>query len=75
MAIEAQEQTEEVGWRLSNCKEGGSNLALIPTKPQEGRKGKPNFPQPAAARKTSRTGLASLKPTGGFFFFPSSLLS
>ena len=44
---------------------------------QEGRKGKPIPPQPAAARRTSRTDLTGLKPAGGIlnFFFPSSLLS
>ena len=41
---------------------------------QEGRKVKPITPQPAATRKTRKTGLASLKPEGGFFFFLSNSL-
>ena len=36
---------------------------------------KPNLPQPAAARKTTRTCLAALKSAGGFFFsFPSETI-
>ena len=50
-------------------------MAPILTKPEEGRKTKAISPQPAAARKTSRTGLASLKPAGGSFSSSSSFLS
>ena len=39
------------------------------------RKTKPNSPQPAAARKTSRTCLAGFKPGGSFFSLSFSFLS
>ena len=50
-----------------------SDLTPNPAKPQEGRKVKPIPHQPSVARKTSRTGLGSLKPSG-LFFFKFSLL-
>ena len=77
-ALGAQKQTEELGWRLGNCEEGSSDLAPIPAQPQEGRKVKPIPPQPAAARRTSRTDLTGLKPAGGilnFFFLLPFFLS
>ena len=68
-ALEArQQQTGELGWRLGRAT-------------QEGRKVKSIPPQPAAARKISRTAFPSLKPAGGFYFqsnffsFNSFLLS
>ena len=46
----------ELGWWLPKCWSGTEKSWARP-------------PELAAAKKTSKTGLASLKPAGGFFFF------
>ena len=40
-SLGAGQKTLEIGWRLGNCEECDSDMAPIPTKPQEGRKVKP----------------------------------
>ena len=47
--------TGELGWRLPECWLGTEKSWARP-------------PELATAKKTSKSGLVSLKPTGGFFF-------
>ena len=52
----------------------GSWVGGWPSTNQELRRVKLSPPQPPAAKKTSKTGLASLKPAGGFSFFLFKLI-
>ena len=72
MGSGVQQCMEDLGWRLGNCEDCVPGLALILTKPQEGRKAKPKTSQPVASKKTNNTLLVGLKSAGGFsvlFFF------
>ena len=49
------EDAGELGWRLASADQELGRVKLSPA-------------QPAAGKKTSKTGVASLKPAEGFFF-------
>ena len=69
VAQKAPEFTPQAPGRVRDWRLLGNWPGVWPSVDQEQRKVKPIPPQPAAAKKTSKNGLATSKPAGGCFLF------